>query len=70
MELSSNEFQALMHTLGNWRIFVARERLAKLMERNKNRKMHLPLKEYQQRTLKTLIMPRGPGFDAIRAKLS
>ena len=31
-ELSSNEFQALMHTLGNWRLFVARERLVKLME--------------------------------------
>lgn len=31
-ELSSNEFQVLMHTLGNWRLFVARERLVKLME--------------------------------------
>ncbi len=31
-ELSSNEFQSLMHTLGNWRLFVARERLVKLME--------------------------------------
>ena len=30
-ELPSNEFQALMHTLGNWRLFVARERLVKLM---------------------------------------
>ena len=26
------EFQALMRTLGNWRLFVARERLVKLME--------------------------------------
>ncbi len=31
-ELSSNEFQVLMHTLGNWRLFVARNRLVKLME--------------------------------------
>ena len=31
-ELSSDEFRALMHTLGNWRLFVARERLVKLME--------------------------------------
>ena len=31
-ELPSNEFQSLMHTLGNWRLFVARERLVKLME--------------------------------------
>ena len=31
-ELSPNEFRDLMHTLGNWRSFVARERLVKLME--------------------------------------
>ncbi len=31
-ELSPNEFQSLMHTLGNWRLFVARNRLVKLME--------------------------------------
>ena len=31
-ELSPNEFQALMHTLGNWGLFVARECLVKLME--------------------------------------
>ena len=31
-ELPSDEFRALMHTLGNWRLFVARERLVKLME--------------------------------------
>ena len=31
-ELPSNEFRALMETLGNWRLFVARERLVKLME--------------------------------------
>ena len=31
-ELSADEFQKLMHTLGNWRLFVARERLVKLME--------------------------------------
>ena len=31
-ELSSNEFQVLIHTLGNWRLFVARNRLVKLME--------------------------------------
>ena len=31
-ELSSDEFQVLMHTLGNWRLFVARERLVKLLE--------------------------------------
>lgn len=31
-ELPSNEFQDLMHTLGNWQIFVSRERLVKLME--------------------------------------
>ena len=31
-ELSADEFQRLMHTLGNWQIFVSRERLVKLME--------------------------------------
>ena len=31
-ELSSNEFQTLMHTLGNWELFVSRNRLVKLME--------------------------------------
>ena len=31
-ELSSNEFRVLMHTLGNWRLFVSRNRLVKLME--------------------------------------
>ena len=31
-ELPSDEFRVLMHTLGNWRLFVARERLVKLME--------------------------------------
>lgn len=31
-ELSPNEFQSLMHTLGNWRLFVSRNRLVKLME--------------------------------------
>lgn len=31
-ELSPDEFRTLMHTLGNWRLFVARERLVKLME--------------------------------------
>ena len=31
-ELSPNKFRALMHTLGNWQIFVSRERLVKLME--------------------------------------
>ena len=31
-ELPSNEFRTLMHTLGSWRIFVSRERIAKLME--------------------------------------
>ena len=31
-ELPSNKFRALMHTLGNWQIFVSRERLVKLME--------------------------------------
>ena len=31
-ELPSNEFQALMHTLGNWQLFVSRNRLIKLME--------------------------------------
>ena len=31
-ELSSDDFRALMHTLGNWGIFVSRERLVKLME--------------------------------------
>ena len=30
--LSTDEFQKLMHTLGNWQIFVLRERLVKLME--------------------------------------
>ena len=32
-ELSPNKFRALMQTLGNWQIFVSRERLVKLMER-------------------------------------
>ncbi len=31
-ELSSNDFRKLMHALGNWQIFVSRERLVKLME--------------------------------------
>lgn len=31
-ELSPDAFRALMHTLGNWRLFVVRERLVKLME--------------------------------------
>ena len=31
-ELSPNKFRALMQTLGNWQIFVSRERLVKLME--------------------------------------
>ena len=31
-ELPSNEFRVLMHTLGNWRLFVSRNRLVKLME--------------------------------------
>ena len=31
-ELSSDEFRTLIRTLGNWRLFVARERLVKLME--------------------------------------
>ena len=31
-ELPSNEFRVLMHTLANWRLFVVRERLVKLME--------------------------------------
>ena len=31
-ELPPNEFRKLMHTLGNWRLFVSRERLVKLME--------------------------------------
>ena len=31
-ELPSDEFRVLMHTLGNWQIFVSRERLVKLME--------------------------------------
>lgn len=31
-ELPSDEFRVLMHTLGNWRLFVSRERLVKLME--------------------------------------
>lgn len=30
--LSADEFRRLMHTLGNWQIFVSRERLVKLME--------------------------------------
>ena len=30
--LSANEFRMLMHTLGNWRLFVSRNRLVKLME--------------------------------------
>ena len=31
-ELSSNEFRVLMHTLGNWRLFVSQNRLVKLMK--------------------------------------
>ena len=31
-ELSADEFQRLMHTLGNWQLFASRERLVKLME--------------------------------------
>lgn len=31
-ELSADEFRRLMHTLGNWQIFVSREHLVKLME--------------------------------------
>ena len=31
-ELPSNEFRRLMQTLGNWQLFVSRERLVKLME--------------------------------------
>ena len=31
-ELSPNDFRKLMHTLGNWQIFVSRERLVKLIE--------------------------------------
>ena len=30
--LSPDEFRTLMHTLGNWRLFVSRNRLVKLME--------------------------------------
>jgi hypothetical protein len=30
--LSPNEFKELMRTLGNWRLFILRERLVKLME--------------------------------------
>lgn len=30
--LSADEFQTLMRTLGNWQLFVSRERLVKLME--------------------------------------
>ncbi|MDE0322790.1 MAG: hypothetical protein OXN27_02615 [Candidatus Poribacteria bacterium] len=35
-ELSADEFQRLMHSLGNWQIFVSRERLVKLMETKKS----------------------------------
>lgn len=35
-ELSADEFQRLMHTLGNWQIFVSREHLVKLMETEKS----------------------------------
>ena len=31
-ELPSNEFRSLMHTLGNWRLFVSQDRLVKLIE--------------------------------------
>ena len=31
-ELPSNEFRALMYKLGNWQLFVSRERLVKLIE--------------------------------------
>ena len=35
-ELPSNEFRVLMHTLANWRLFVSRNRLVKLMETEKS----------------------------------
>ena len=35
-ELLPNEFRRLMQTLGNWQIFVSRERLVKLMETEKS----------------------------------
>lgn len=35
-ELSADEFQRLIHTLGNWQIFVSQERLVKLMETEKS----------------------------------
>ena len=35
-ELSADEFQRLMHILGNWQIFVSRERLVKLIETEKS----------------------------------
>ena len=35
-ELSADEFRRLMHTLGNWQIFVSREHLVKLMEAEKS----------------------------------
>ena len=34
-ELPSNKFQTLMHTLGNWELFVSRNRLVKLIETEK-----------------------------------
>ena len=35
-ELSADEFRRLIHTLGNWQIFVSREYLVKLMETEKS----------------------------------
>lgn len=35
-ELSADEFRKLMHTFGNWQLFVSRERLIKLMETEKS----------------------------------
>lgn len=35
-ELSSDAFRVLMHTLGNWGLFVSRNRLVKLMETEKS----------------------------------
>ena len=35
-ELSADEFRRLIHTLGNWQIFVSREHFVKLMETEKS----------------------------------
>ena len=35
-ELSADEFRRLIHTLGNWQLFVSREHLVKLMETEKS----------------------------------